>query len=146
MQVDFYHLTTMPLDRVLPQIAEKIVSGGGRLLIVAESERQRSAIDTLLWSYSTESFLAHGRAGEGDDAAQPVLIAETADAANTARNVALADGLWREEALGFDRAFHLFDADRIIEARTAWKALADRGGIERRYWKQNDNGRWEQAA
>jgi len=35
---------------------------------------------------------------------------------------------------------------KIAEARAAWKALADRDGIERRYWKQNDEGRWEQAA
>ncbi|MES2095529.1 MAG: DNA polymerase III subunit chi, partial [Pseudomonadota bacterium] len=30
MQVDFYHLTTTPLDRVLPRIAERVVGGGGR--------------------------------------------------------------------------------------------------------------------
>ena len=34
MQVDFYHLTRAPLDRVLPKIAEKVIEGGGRLLIV----------------------------------------------------------------------------------------------------------------
>ena len=57
----------------------------------------------------------------------------------------MADGIWRDAALEFDRAFHFFDAGRIVEARAAWKALADREGIERRYWKQNDSG-WEQAA
>jgi DNA polymerase-3 subunit chi len=34
MQVDFYHLTRQPLDRVLPQIAEKVLAAGNRLLIV----------------------------------------------------------------------------------------------------------------
>jgi len=145
MQVDFYHLTVQPLDRVLPRIAERVVETGGRLLIVAESEAQRGALDKLLWTYSPESFLPHAEAG-GDDSAQPILIAETTDATNNAGNIALADGLWREEALGFDRAFHFFDADRITEARAAWKGLADRDGVERRYWKQNDEGRWEQAA
>ncbi|GAA0314865.1 DNA polymerase III subunit chi [Sphingomonas oligophenolica] len=146
MQVDFYHLTAQPLDRVLPRIAERVVGTGGRLLIVAESDAQRTALDRLLWTYSPESFLAHAQAGEGSDAAQPILIAPTADATNAARNIALADGIWREEALGFERAFHFFDADRIAEARAAWKGLADRDGVERRYWKQNDEGRWEQAA
>ncbi len=146
MQVDFYHLTVTPLDRALPQIAEKILSGGGRLLIVAESGAQRAALDRLLWAYSAESFLPHGEAGGEGDAHQPILIATDTLAANDARYIALVDGLWREEALGFDRAFHFFDGDRIAEARSAWKALADRDGIERRYWKQNDNGRWEQAA
>ena len=145
MQVDFYHLTAQPLDRVLPRVAERVVETGGRLLVVAESEDQRAALDKLLWTYNPESFLPHAEAG-GDDAAQPILIAATPDPTNSAANVALADGIWREEALAFDRAFHFFDADRITEARAAWKALADRDGIERRYWKQNEEGRWEQAA
>jgi len=145
MQVDFYHLTRQPLEHVLPRIAERVVEGGGRLLIVAAGEKQRAAIDALLWN-PPESFLPHGQAGAGRDALQRVLIAGEAIAGNGARNVALADGQWRDEALGFDRAFHLFDEDRIAEARTAWKALAGRDGVERRYWKQNEQGRWEQAA
>ncbi|MEG3175218.1 DNA polymerase III subunit chi [Sphingomonas sp. RB3P16] len=146
MQVDFYHLTAQPLERVLPRIAERVVETGGRLLIVAESADQRGALDRLLWTYAPDSFLPHAQADGEGDAAQPILIGERPAAANAARNIALADGMWREEALGFDRAFHFFDEDRITQARAAWKALADRAGIERRYWKQNDSGRWEQAA
>lgn len=146
MQVDFYHLTATPLDRALPQIAEKVLAGGGRLLLVTESEAQRAQLDKLLWTYKADSFLPHGCAGGAHDADQPVLLAEGPVAANGARNIALADGVWRDAAFDFDRAFHFFDGERIAEARQAWKALADRDGVERRYWKQNDAGRWEQAA
>lgn len=146
MQVDFYHLTAQPLDRVLPRIAERVVETGGRLLIVAESEGQRADLDKLLWTYAPESFLAHARAGGDHDEAQPILIDESVRATNGARHIAIADGMWREDALSFDRAFHFFDEERIIEARAAWKALADRDGVERRYWKQGEAGRWEQAA
>lgn len=146
MQVDFYHLTATPLDRALPQIAEKVLSSGARLLLVAESEAQRAALDRLLWTYNIESFLPHGCAGGAGDADQPVLIAGEPVAANGARYIAIADGIWRDAALGFDRAFHFFDSERITDARTAWKGLASRDDIERRYWKQNDAGRWEQAA
>ncbi|HEX4693727.1 DNA polymerase III subunit chi [Sphingomonas sp.] len=145
MQIDFYHLTVTPLERALPQIAEKVVSTGGRLLIVSDDEAQRGAIDRLLWSYSPESFLPHACAGGEDDAAQPVLIGAEAEPADAAGNIALIDGRWRDEALTFDRAFHFFDAERIAEARAAWKAL-DRPEVERRYWKQDDRGKWEQAA
>lgn len=146
MQVDFYHLTVRPLDRVLPQIAGKVLASGGRLLIVAAGGVERGRIDTLLWSHAPESFLPHAQAGGDADAAQPVLIAADAGPpANGARNVALADGTWREEALAFDRAFHFFDEDRIAEARAAWKSLAGRDGVERNYWKQTDRG-WEKAA
>ncbi len=148
MQVDFYHLTS-PLDRVLPRIAERVVQTGGRLLIVAEPEEQRVALDRLLWSYAPESFLPHAQAGSNDDASQPILIvgevSETAPA-NAAGNVAVVDGRWRDLILTFDRAFHIFDDEAIREARLAWKALAGRDDVERRYWKQNDSGRWEQAA
>ena len=145
MQVDFYHLTIAPLDRVLPRIAEKVLADGGRLLIVAE-EARLPALDKLLWAYRPDSFLPHACAGGERDAAQPILLAAEAAAGNDARNVALADGIWRDEALGFDRAFHFFDEDRIIEARQAWKALAGREGVERRYWKQSEAGGWERVA
>lgn len=146
MQVDFYHLTSMPLERALPRIAERVLAGGARLLIVAADEAQRVALDRLLWEYAPESFLPHGRLGAGDDTAQPILIAGDVNAANGARHIALVDGEWRDDALDFERAFHFFDEDRIGAARAAWKELATREGVERRYWKQNDAGRWEQAA
>ncbi len=146
MQVDFYHLTATPLERALPSIAQRVVAGGGRLLIVSGDDTQRGAIDRLLWSYSPESFLPHGQAGGDDDAGQPVLISGEPHAVNAARNIALIDGEWCDGALAFDRAFHFFDGERIQDARTAWKALADRDGVERRYWKQDDAGKWEQAA
>jgi DNA polymerase III subunit chi len=145
VQVDFYHLTHRPLERALPQIAEKAVGGGARLLIVAEDAAQRKAVDRMLWEYRPDSFLPHACAGEGDDAVQPVLIAGDVRAGNGARMVALVDGRWRDEALAFDRAFHFFGDDAIDAARAAWRALSEREGVERRYWKQTDRG-WEQAA
>lgn len=146
MQVDFYHLTTTPVERALPGIAVKVVETGGRLLVVSGEERQRRQIDASLWTWQADSFLPHAQAGAGDDSLQPVLIGEHVDPANGARFIALIDGVWRDEALTFDRAFHFFDADRIVDARAAWKALAGREGVERRYWKQDENGRWSQAA
>ena len=147
MQVDFYHLTRQPIERVLPRLAERVVAGGGRLLIVSGDAGQRTAIDKLLWTYEPESFLPHGVAGSaaGGDAAQPVLIAAEPQAGNGARNILIADARWRDAALDFDRAFHLFDEGAIDAARAAWKGLAGRDGVERRYWKQGERG-WEQAA
>ncbi len=145
VKVDFYHLTRSPLDRVLPRIAGKVQADGGRLLIVSADAGQRQRIDRLLWTFAPDSFLPHAQAGEGDAALQVVLIAGTIDAANAARSVAIVDGEWRDGALAFDRAFHFFDDDAIDRARVAWKELAGRDGVERRYWRQGEGG-WEQAA
>src|SRR3546814_938458 len=97
--------------------------------------------DLLLWTFKAESFLPHACAGGDADADQPILLAAAPDAANGARNILLVDGVWREEALVFDRAFHLFDEERIREARLTWKALATQHGIDRRYWKKDEIGR-----
>lgn len=145
MQVDFYHLTTTSLDRVLPRIAEHVLATDERLLIVAEAERL-AALDRLLWTYRADTFLPHACADGSRDADQPVLLAAAPEAANGARNIALADGIWRDEALRFDRAFHFFDEDRIVEARQTWKALAGRDGVERHYWKQVEGGGWDRIA
>ena len=145
MKVDFYHLTRSPLDRVLPRIAQRLHDDGERLLLLSEDADQRRHLDMLLWTYAPDSFLPHAEAGAGDDACQAVLIASEPTDANAARNVAIVDGHWRDAALTFDRAFHFFGEDHIAAARAAWKGLADREGIERRYWRQGDGG-WEQAA
>jgi DNA polymerase III subunit chi len=146
MQVDFYHLTLAPLERVLPQIAEKVLAGGGRLLIVAAEPVQRARIDLALWTYAPGSFLPHAQAGGDRDADQPVLIADTPDPANGADTIATVDGMWRDAALAFGRALHLFDESGIEGAREAWRTLAGRDGVERRYWKQDDDGRWRKIA
>jgi len=61
MQVDFYHLTVAPLDRILPSIAEKVLGSGGRLLIVAGDSALRTRVDHLLWSYNAASFRRMGK-------------------------------------------------------------------------------------
>jgi DNA polymerase-3 subunit chi len=137
--VDFYHLSASPLERVLPTICEKVLAGEGRLLVVAE-ERLLATLDEQLWTYAPDSFLPHGREGEH----QPVLLSPEPVSSNSARNIALADGVWREEALSFDRAFYFFGSDTLDDARTAWRALKGREGVESRYWKQVD-GRWVQG-
>ena len=146
MRVDFYHLTRQPLDRVLPQIAEKVLATGMRLLVVVADADERARLDRLLWTYAPDAFLPHAQAGVANDQAQLILLAEDVNAANGARQIALADGIWQSDALDFDRVFHFFDEARIADARAAWKLLKGNNQVEPRYWKQNEAGRWEQIA
>lgn len=144
MQADFYQLAASPIERVLPRIAERVLEGGGRLLVVAADEALGALLDKALWAYAPESFLPHGRSGGEADADQPILIAPDIAPANGARAVALADGVWRDEALAFERAFLFFDATSLAAAREAWKGLANKTGVERNFWRQ-EGARWVKA-
>ena len=141
MQVDFYQLAGTAAERIIASLAEKILSSDGRLLIVAEDELFLARLDRILWDQGSASFLPHGLAGGADDARQPILLSTSPDAPNQARNMLIADGSWREAALTYDRAFYLFDDSTLEGARLAWKLLAGRDGVERRYWAQ-ESGKW----
>ena len=145
MRVDFYQLGAAQSDEVVASIAGKLLEAGQRLLVVAGDEGMLARLDRQLWDQGAASFLPHGLAGGADDAAQPILLSTGTDAPNLARNILIADGEWREAALGYDRSFYLFDADTLDGARLAWKLLAGREGIERNYWALED-GKWVKKA
>lgn len=145
MRVDFYQLSRDPAEAALPLIARKVVSDGGRLLVVSGDPQQRERISRALWSLGPETFLAHGTAGEGQEDRQPILLSETPEPANGATFLAIADGQWREGATPFDRTFYMFDDATVQQARDVWRQLRGREGVEHFYWKQ-EGGRWVQAA
>ena len=139
LRVDFYHLTQVPLERALPSIAERVVANGERLAVVADDEMMLARLDEALWTYRGDSFLPHGRSGD-----QPVLLCTSEKATPAQENLALVDGIWRDAALSFKRAFYFFDEGAVDAARSAWRALADKGGVERHYWKQDESGKWSE--
>ena len=145
MQVDFYQLAGSPPEQVIATIAERIVSGGGRLIVIADDESYLTKLDRMLWDQGPTRFLPHGLAGGPDDARQPVLLTSSPDAPNLARNALIADGNWRDWVLSYDRSFFLFDTSTLDRAREAWKSLASKDGVERRYWAQ-EAGKWVQKA
>ena len=145
MLVDFYQLAGTPPEQVIAALAEKVLDTDGRLLVVAEDDTFLARLDRMLWDQGSTSFLPHGLAGGADDARQPILLSNSPDAPNQARNMLIADGTWREAALTYDRSFYLFDDATLEGARLAWKLLAGRDGIERRYWAQ-ENGKWVRKA
>jgi DNA polymerase-3 subunit chi len=141
VKVDFYHLALSPLERVLPSICEKVLGGGEKMLVVG-GEDQIRRLDEQLWTYSADSFLPHGREAAET---QPILLSTDPLPANGATNIALADGQWRDEALGFNRVFYFFDNDGREAARDVWRALKDKPEVEPRYWKQDERGKWVQG-
>ncbi len=145
MRVDFYQLGAATIEGVVASVGQRLLGEGQRLLVVAEEEALLARLDRLLWDQGAASFIPHGLAGGNDDSAQPMLLSSGSDAPNRARNLLIADGTWREAALGYDRAFYLFDGESLEAARLAWKLLAGRDGVDRHYWGHED-GRWVKKA
>jgi len=145
MRVDFYQLGVAQPDNVIAAIAGKLLGEQQRLLVVAADEGLLARLDRQLWDQGAASFLPHGLAGGPDDTSQPILLSTGTDAPNLARNMLIADGEWREAALGYDRAFYLFNEETLEGARLAWKLLAGREAVERYYWALED-GKWMKRA
>lgn len=144
MRVDFYQLSRDPAELVVPLLARASLQAGERLLVVSGDGDVLSRIDKALWERLPDAFLAHGRADNDHAARQPILLSDQPAAANDARFLALADGLWRDEAASFDRVFFLFDNAALDGARACWRMLGEREGVERRFWKQ-DGGKWREG-
>jgi DNA polymerase-3 subunit chi len=145
VEVDFYQLGGAAPEQVIASIAEDILSADGRLIVIADDDVFLARLDRMLWDQGPTSFLPHGLAGGADDARQPVLLTTSPDAPNLARNALIADGVWRDSTLSYDRSCFLFDDATVKSAREAWKSLAERDGVERHYWAQ-ENGSWVKRA
>lgn len=146
-EVLFYHLENQPLERVIPVLLEKTLERGWRAVVEVGSEQRAEVLDTLLWTYRDESFLAHGRAGGEFDADQPVLITTGPDNGNGADVRFFTDRAVPKSAEGYRRIVYMFsghDPDAVEEARGAWRALRD--GNDVTYWQQGADGRWVKRA
>ena len=149
----FYHLERRALDDVLPGLVEKTLERGWRAVIRTDSAERADAIDTLLWTYSEQTFLPHAQSGDGDPKRQPALITVEDDNANNANVLFLAGGAapppWNGDlARSLDRIVVMFDGrdtEALSSARTAWSE-AKRAGHDVTYWKESASGKWEKQA
>lgn len=145
MRLGFYLHAAQPVERVLPLIARAAMGQGQRLLVVSADVEQVARLDAALWEQFPDEFLAHGFSGGPHDARQPILLSDKCEAANGATLVALADGLWREEAETFERALLFFDDEGRAAARSTWRLFDGREDVEREF-HELENGRWIRKA
>lgn len=143
----FYHLEARPLEAVIPLLLEKTLERGWRAVIEVGSIERAEALDASLWTYSEESFLPHGLAGDETDPHQPILITTATDNPNSAACRFFVDRAVPQSAAGYERIVYMFsghDPDAVAEARLAWKALRPDNNLT--YWQQESTGRWVKKA
>jgi DNA polymerase III subunit chi len=148
LDVLFYHLEHQPLERVLPNLIERALDRGWRVVVQAGSQERVEALDTLLWTYREDSFLPHGTKRDGNPAEQPVYLTDGDDNPNGAAVRFLVDGAAAGALAGYARLVYLFDgrdAGAVAMARELWKR-AKEAGCATTYWQQSPEGRWENKA
>ena len=145
-EVYFYHLEQRTLEEVLPALLERSLERGWRVAVQAASGERVEALDTLLWTYREESFLAHGTARDGQPGAHPIYLTAGGGNPNGAQVRFLVDGAKLEDVASYARVVYVFngrDEGAVSQARAEWqKAKAQ--GFSVSYWQQNLEGRWKQ--
>ncbi len=148
MRVDFYHLERSPVERVLPQLLERVLQAGHRAVVMTASSDKVEALTSLLWTYNPNSWLPHGSEKDGAPAEQPVWLTVRDENPNGARMLVLTDGMQSENMSDYERCLDLFDGtdnEAKAAARERWKS-AKAAGHELHYWQQTASGWQEKEA
>ncbi len=146
----FYHLEGRTLEDVLPGLLERTRERKQRAVVRVGTAERMAALDTQLWTYSEQTFLAHGTGADGHVAEQPIYLTTEDENPNNAEVLFLVGGAaqddWAAPQLkSLSRIVMLFDgrdAAALETARAAWKS-AKAAGHDATYWKQSAAGKWE---
>ncbi|MEQ1578622.1 MAG: DNA polymerase III subunit chi [Hyphomicrobium sp.] len=147
-EVLFYHLERQPLEKVLPGLLERTVQRGWRAVVQSGTDERLDALDLTLWTYSDDSFLAHGTLRDGFTSDQPIYLTTGSDTPNGAKVRFFVDGASAGDLSDLVRAVFLFDGnddEATALARVQWKA-AKAAQYACTYWQQTPEGRWEKKA
>ena len=149
----FYHLERRSLDDALPDLLERSRARNWRALVRVGSVERMAALDAHLWTYSQETFLAHGTAAEGHGARQPIYLTVEDENPNAADVLFLVGGgapeNWAAPALTrYARIVLLFDGrdEEVISGVHAHWRNAKEAGHDVTYWKESPSGKWEKQA
>lgn len=146
-RIGFYHLVRSPLEKALPELLEKALANGHRIIVMAGSAERVAFLDSLLWTCEPDSWLPHGTGRDGDADLQPIFITDREENPNSADLLVVTDGVVPAGVGDFARCLMLFDGNDDIavqNARELWKDWKQRD-FELTYYQQGDRG-WQEKA
>jgi DNA polymerase III subunit chi len=148
-EVLFYHLTESRLGEALPDLLERSLARGWRVVVQTTSEERRDSLDAQLWTYRDDSFLPHGTDAAGNGALQPILLTvEPELRVNDPQVRFMVEGAVPASLEGYERGVYLFDGhdpDQLAGARERWTAEKAAGHAVT-YWQQSEDRRWVKKA
>lgn len=147
-EVLFYHLTESKLEDALPPLLEKSLERGWKVAVQTTDQDRRDFLDTHLWTYRDDSFLAHATDTSSSPEHQPVLLTASETNGNSATVRFVIDGAEPPPVESYERVVFMFDgydAYQLEMARNHWKRLKGEGHALT-YWQQSPEGRWQKKA
>ncbi len=148
-EILFYHLQRQPLEAVLPSLVARSRERGWKVAIEVPIEERLAALDDHLWTFSDDSFIAHGTDREADAAEQPVVLTRGQGNPNAAAIRFLVAGAGVPDDLdAYGRVVLMFDGNdenALANAREDWRKLKAAGRVAT-YWQQDETGRWHKRA
>lgn len=144
--IRFYHLLHAPLERALPRLLTKVTGRGHRVVVLADTTERVAWLDNLLWVHEKDSWLPHGRNGDGDESWQPILLSIDETNPNQADVLLTLEGRQATDPSVWPIWLNLFDGrddTAVARAREHWKRLRT-AGHDLTYWRQTESGGWEQ--
>ena len=153
-EVLFFHLESRSLEDTLPVLLERTRERDKKRAVVRVGNAERmEALDAHLWTYSEQTFLAHGTAAEGHASRQPIYLTTENENPNKGQVLFMVDGAvpedWSASTLGeYQRIVLMFDGrdeSALNAARAQWRTCKA-AGHDATYWKQSPEGKWEKQA
>jgi DNA polymerase III subunit chi len=147
MEILFYHLQSVGVEKVLPDLLEKTLARGWKAVVRVSSDERLKMLDDHLWTYRDDAFLPHAVEADQQVAEQPIVLSKSDRRHNDAEVMFAVDSAPLPDGGGWTRAVLMFDGndeEAVASARVAWKAVKA-AGREATYWKQDDSGRWQKA-
>lgn len=143
-EVWFYHLSQMALERVLPDLCEKVIERGWKAFLHCENDTQMALLSNALWGQKPLSFIAHGLQSAEFSTLQPILLGAEIEQAQQRDVYLSACAQQWPDLSGYVRAILIFkdqDSGHLDWARKAWGQLKAEGHALS-YWQQDENGKW----
>ena len=146
-EIRFYHLMTRSVDQALPEILQKALSGGRKIVVRTPDAAEAERLNAHLWVFNADSFIPHGTTKDGHAAQQPVWLTDGPDNPNGADVLIVTGGTVPESFDEYALFCDLFDGrdeTQVQSARVRWKTYKE-SAHSLTYWQQTEKG-WEQKA
>lgn len=143
-EISFYQLTFAPLEKALPKLMEKIYnSTNSNSFIICEDSEQMKLLDNLLWT-AGRHFLPHDIVGCELPKEHAILLGLEYTNDNDAKILINLTNSFLDPD-NFEKIlilFNGFDEKKTQLARNNYKKYRELGH-KINFWKQNENGAWE---